>query len=267
MEALIEALAFLTVLPVGRRRGPPRPRSLVAFPVAGLLIGAVWVGTGWLGNRLWAALPAAALVILADVALTGGLHIDAVADLADGWASRKPPEAALEVMHDPAIGAVGAGVLGATLILRWSLLAVVINQAASTGHWWLLLVPPVASRTVMVAALALPGATGATGATETKGATRPAPGPPATSPEPASLTDALAGAGPRVLGAALVLGAVIAGVAGGWRGAVAVAVGVALAAAMSRRSARRFGRLTGDAVGASGMVAEIVAIAILSARI
>lgn len=261
MEALIEALAFLTVLPVGRRRGPPRPRSLVAFPVAGLLIGAVWVGVGWLGNRLWAALPAAALVILADLVLTGGLHIDAVADLADGWASRKPPEAALEVMHDPAIGAVGAAVLGATLILRWSLLAVVINQAASTGHWWLLLVPPVASRTVMVAALALPGATGAA---ET---TRPAPGPPATSPEPASLTDALAGAGPRVLGAALVLGAVIAGVAGGWRGAVAVAVGVALAAAMSRRSARRFGRLTGDAVGASGMVAEIVAIAILSARI
>jgi len=251
VDSLIEALAFLTVLPLGRRAGPPRHRSLVAFPAVGLLIGAVWVGIGWAGDRLWAALPAAALAILADIGLTGGLHIDAVADLADGWASRKPAEAALEVMRDPAIGAVGAAVLGATLLLRWSLLAVLIDRAAATGHWWLLLVPPVVSRTSMVVTLAAPGSTGPRG-----------PAAPAVT----SLTDALAGPGWVVIGSAVGIAAVIAGVAGGWRGLLAVALGVALAALGARWSGRRFGRLAGDVVGAAGIAAEIVATALLTAR-
>ncbi|MGH2719842.1 MAG: adenosylcobinamide-GDP ribazoletransferase [Actinomycetota bacterium] len=263
MDALFEALAFLTILPLGRRAGPPGHRSLVAFPLVGLLVGGVWVGVGWLGARLWAALPAAALVLVADVVLTGGLHIDAVADLADGWASRKPAEAALEVMRDPAVGAVGAAVLGTTLLLRWSLLVLLVDRAAS-GHWWLLLVPPVASRTAMVVGLGRPSRSGRPGRATQEG--EPSLSLPHKSPKAASLTDSLSGAGWGVIGAALAIGVAIAGAAGSWRGVVAIALGAALAAGGARWSARRFGRLTGDAVGAAGMAAEIVATALLTAR-
>ncbi|HWD10161.1 MAG TPA: adenosylcobinamide-GDP ribazoletransferase [Actinomycetota bacterium] len=249
MDALIEAVAFLTVLPLGRRGAAPGRRSLIAFPVVGLLVGSVWVGIGWAGYWLWGGLPAAALVILADIGLTGGLHIDAVADLADGWASRKSAEAALEVMRDPAIGAVGAAVLGATLLARWSLLAVLIGQAAPAGHWWLLLVPPVVSRTSMVLTLGTP-------------LRRRPPG----ESQAASLTDALAGAGWGVPAAAVGIAAVIAGLAGGWRGLLAVVLGAGLAELAARWATRRFGRLTGDTVGAAGIAAEIVTAAVLTAR-
>src|SRR5256884_6884749 len=118
-----DALAFLTVLPVGARDRPPGRRSLLAFPLVGLVLGAVWALTAWGATRLWGPLVAAAAVGLVDLGLTGGLHLDAVADLADGWASRRPPEEALAGMRDPALRAVGASVLFATLPGRGSLVA------------------------------------------------------------------------------------------------------------------------------------------------
>src|SRR4030088_432441 len=103
-----DALAFLTVLPVGARDRPPGRRSLLAFPLVGLVVGAIWALAAYGASRLWGPWPAAAGVVLA---LPGGLHLDAVADVADGWASRLPAQRALEVMRDPAIGAVGAASL------------------------------------------------------------------------------------------------------------------------------------------------------------
>ena len=115
-----DALAFLTILPVGARDRPPGRRSLLAFPLVGLAVGVVWALAAYGASWLWGPWPAAAVVILADLALTGGLHLDAVADVADGWASRLPTQRALEVMRDPAIGAVGAASLGAVLLARHS---------------------------------------------------------------------------------------------------------------------------------------------------
>src|SRR6202022_4697690 len=104
---------------------------LLAFPLVGLVVGGVWAAVAYGASQLWGPWPAAALVILADLALTGGLHLDAVADVADGWACRLPAEQAVEVMRDPAIGAVGAATLGAALIARWSFIALLASR-----HRW-----------------------------------------------------------------------------------------------------------------------------------
>ncbi|HEU5003623.1 MAG TPA: adenosylcobinamide-GDP ribazoletransferase [Actinomycetota bacterium] len=245
---MLEALAFLTVIPVGSRARTPSRTTLIAFPLVGLLVGAMWAVVGWAGHALWGSLPAAALVLIADAGLTGALHLDAVADVADGWASRKPAEEALAVMRDPAIGAIGAGMLGATLLVRWSLLAALIARAAPAGHWWVLAVAPVIGRCAMVWTLQWAG-------------NRPA----GDAPRPPSLTDAWAGAGWRIAAGVAGLGGVVALEAGGVRGVLALALAGAAAWGAAAWARRRFGRVVGDVVGAAGMAAEVVALAVLSA--
>src|ERR1051326_478825 len=147
---MLDALAFLTVLPVGARRRPPGRSSLLAFPVVGLGIGVVWGLVGGAGTWLWGAAPAAAAGIVVDLLVTGALHLDAVADVADGWASHLPPEEARAVMRDPRVGAVGAATLAAALIARWAFVALL----GGPRHWGLLVTVPVAGRAAMVVAMA-----------------------------------------------------------------------------------------------------------------
>lgn len=242
---MLEALAFLTVIPVGSRARIPSRTTLLAFPLVGLLVGAVWAAGAWVGHGLWGSLAAAAVVLLADAGLTGALHLDAVADVADGWASRRPPEEALAVMRDPRIGAIGASMLGATLLVRWSLLAALITRAVPMGHWWVLLVAPVTGRCAMVWAL--------------QGGGPGVPGHP-------SLTDVWGGANWRVAAGVAVLGGVFALEAGGVRGVLGLLLAGVGAGVMALWSRRRFGRLAGDVVGAAGMAAEIIALGVLAAR-
>ncbi|MDQ4089145.1 MAG: adenosylcobinamide-GDP ribazoletransferase, partial [Actinomycetota bacterium] len=75
------ALSFLT--PLG---GPvaPSPAALPWFPVVGAVLGLTLGGVWWLADRLWVAPVAAAVVVAADLALTGMLHFDGLVDSADG---------------------------------------------------------------------------------------------------------------------------------------------------------------------------------------
>lgn len=234
-----DALAFLTVLPVGARDRPPGPRTLLAFPLVGVLVGAVWAFAAYGSSWLWGPWPAAAVVILADLALTGGLHLDAVADVADGWASRLPAPRALDVMRDPAIGAIGAATLGAALLARWSFIALL----ASRHRWGFLVAVPVAGRAAMVVTLAT--------------SSRATPG---------SLAEPLADAGPRITLAVAAMALAASILAANLRGAGALALGALVAEAAARLARRRFETVTGDVVGAAGIAAEIVALAFLSAR-
>ena len=234
-----DALAFLTVLPVGARDRPPGRRSLLAFPLVGVVVGAVWALAAYGASWLWGPWPAAAVVILADLALTGGLHLDAVADVADGWASRLPAQQAIEVMRDPAIGAVGAATLGAALIARWSFIALL----ASRHRWGFLVAVPIAGRTAMVVTMA-------------------------TSPRAAggSLAGPLVAAGPRITVTVAAIAVAASILAANLRGAGALVLGALVAEAAARLARRRFGAVTGDVVGAAGIAAEIAALAFLSAR-
>ena len=120
------ALQFLTRLPV---RGPAAwPRhalaaSAPAFPLIGALIGAL----GGLAFALasWLGLPptlAAVLAVAAQILLTGGLHEDGLADLADGLGGRTRADK-LGIMRDPRLGSFGALALILALLARIAALA------------------------------------------------------------------------------------------------------------------------------------------------
>src|SRR5690349_4062880 len=116
------ALAFLTPLPVGTAE-PPDRRTLAWFPVVGALIGALLGGVWWIAERLWPVSVAAALVIAADLALTGMLHYDGLIDSADGLLPHLTRERRLEVMREPDIGAYGVTVTVVVVALRFAALA------------------------------------------------------------------------------------------------------------------------------------------------
>ncbi|HEX4655111.1 MAG TPA: adenosylcobinamide-GDP ribazoletransferase [Mycobacteriales bacterium] len=121
------AVAFLTVL---GGAAPPAAGTVLWFPLVGALVG-VAVGGVWVGaDRVWPTAAAAAVTLAADAILTGGLHLDGLADTGDGLFPPLPRERRLAVMADPRIGAVGAIALGVVLLTRFAALA-----AGPAGLW------------------------------------------------------------------------------------------------------------------------------------
>ena len=115
LSGLRAALAFLTVLPVGGGtggRGLGRP----FFPAVGLLLGvAAWAAFALASAATGPALGAVAAIATLAV-LTGGLHLDGLADSADGLLCAGDPQRRLEVMRDPRVGAFGAVAVALVLL-------------------------------------------------------------------------------------------------------------------------------------------------------
>jgi len=125
MKKLLIAVQFLTVLPVkiaGEIRNNEYGESLVWFPVVGAFIGL------FLGGCITIISPlpnfvAAALLVVLSVMITGGLHLDGLADTCDGFLSGKTREKVLEIMDDSRLGAMGAIGIVSVLLLKFSCLA------------------------------------------------------------------------------------------------------------------------------------------------
>ncbi|MDF3605491.1 adenosylcobinamide-GDP ribazoletransferase [Paracoccus sp. DMF-8] len=126
LAAPVLALCWLTRLPVGRFLPDPAPQlqsALWAFPLAGMVVGGA--GALVLGLALWLGLTlliAALLAVAAQIWLTGGLHEDGLADLADGMGGATR-DRRLEIMRDSRIGSYGVLALGLTSALRVAALA------------------------------------------------------------------------------------------------------------------------------------------------
>lgn len=103
-------------------------RSVLFFPVVGLAIGAFLLGLAQLLGLVLTPALSAALLLLALVLITGGLHLDGLADLCDGLAAGGGRERILSVMKDPHIGAFGVIGLGVVLILKYALFGEMIRR-------------------------------------------------------------------------------------------------------------------------------------------
>ena len=149
LRALHVALSFLTTLPLPAVTAwgeDDARRSVRAYPVVGLLLGALW-GTAW-----WLVSPfpdpvRGALLLGAGLLLTGALHFDGFCDLADAAFASKPPEERQRIAKDPHIG-VFALAAGGTLLL-------VKGAALGASQPALLLIVPTLSRTLVVVPMAL----------------------------------------------------------------------------------------------------------------
>jgi adenosylcobinamide-GDP ribazoletransferase len=139
------AVQFLTRIPL-HLNPPPRPgetgASLLFYPLVGLLIGALLVVTGMLlaGKGL---LLAAVLVVGCWILITGGLHLDGLADTVDAWlGGMGVRERTLAIMQDPAAGPMGVLSLVMVVLLKLAAVHTLLGQ----GHYHYLLIPPILGR-------------------------------------------------------------------------------------------------------------------------
>ncbi|MGI8810196.1 MAG: adenosylcobinamide-GDP ribazoletransferase [Acidimicrobiales bacterium] len=229
-----KALAFLT--PFGGA-AVPTPSALAWFPLVGAGMGLALGGIWWAADRLWAAPVAAAVVVAADLALTGMLHFDGLVDSADGLLAPLEADRRLEVMADPAAGAFGVGAAVIVLLLRWASLATLTPSPVLLGALWC------ASRLAMAGfARSVPYA------------------------RPHGLASAfLEPVRGRLPVAGIALGAVLVAFGRGDAVAGVVVLGVA-AAAVVALAVRRLGGFTGDVLGAAGMVGETAGLLAAAAR-
>ena len=125
VDAVRLALSWMTVLPVGGRGVPGRSeagRAMTALPVVGLVCGVVATATAHGAYAVGAGSVIAGVVgIAAVLALTRAMHVDALADTADGLGSYAGPERALEIMRSGSVGPMGAAVLVLVVYFRLAL--------------------------------------------------------------------------------------------------------------------------------------------------
>lgn len=117
--SLRASLCFFTRLPVGRPAEGFVFSGVVAwFPVVGLTVGLLGGLFLWLASLVLPPLLCGAAGCLIWIALTGGLHLDGVADCGDGMLLEAPKERRLEVMKDSRLGTYGAVALFTLLLFK-----------------------------------------------------------------------------------------------------------------------------------------------------
>lgn len=129
LRAAAGAAAFLTILPLGRLQLDERDvgRGAVFFPLVGALVGAGVALIGFALDDLLTAFLAAAVAVTFEAVATGGIHLDALADAADGLGARSR-ERALEIMRESTIGAFGTTALVLDLLLKTSALTALVAE-------------------------------------------------------------------------------------------------------------------------------------------
>lgn len=250
-DGLRFAFGTLTVLPVKVTRWDRDAArgGMLRAPLAGLAVGAAAAAAGLLLLALGAGTLLAAVATAAVPAvLTRGLHLDGLADTADGLGSGKPAEDALRIMKQSDIGPFGV------LALLFTLLAQVAALAqAYDGSWARGALAAVVSATAARLALTTAARTGV----------------PAARPE--GLGAAVAGVVPAGGALAATAAVTLAGAAAGaylgpydaLRTALAVVCAVAVAELLLRHCVRRFGGVTGDVFGGVAETAATTALVVL----
>lgn len=125
MKTFLLSLQFLTIFPVKIRTTIQERdfgKALLYFPLIGLLIGAVLsVAAAVLG--FLPPLIKAAWVLILSIIISGGIHLDGLADTSDGFYGNKPKERILEIMRDSRIGVMGVLGIVSILLLKFVFMA------------------------------------------------------------------------------------------------------------------------------------------------
>jgi adenosylcobinamide-GDP ribazoletransferase len=227
------AVSFLTRFPLGSAdyHAGDLARGIAFFPVVGAAVGAttalVAIGCG----RILPSTIAALLAVGWQALLTGGLHLDGLADTADSYGARDPHRA-LEIMRDPSVGTFGTIAIVLDLGLKAAAIAALLERSDVLG--------PLVGATTLASLAFLPGmflpyAGGGTGRF-------------------------LESAPAVTAGFAVVVAALVVAVSLGVPAISAAGVAIGLSALWSWHCRRRLGGVTGDTLGAG---AELVQLSVL----
>jgi adenosylcobinamide-GDP ribazoletransferase len=245
LDDLRTAAGFLTRLPMPFPDGAAPPnlaRAQRLFPLVGAAIGLA-VGLFCLGLRMIGLpdLAAAALAVGAGALLTGALHEDGLADVADGFGGGRDKEGKLEIMRDSRLGTYGALILMVSFAAKISVIAVLPDGYVVQG---LIAAHALARGVLPVMSMGLPYA-------RADGLARDAGQPDST-----------------VAATALGIAFLIALLALSWGNAFWATVLAGLSVAgMAWLAKRQIGGQTGDVLGAAEQVAEIAILMLLAAKL
>jgi adenosylcobinamide-GDP ribazoletransferase len=215
-------------------------------PAVGVLLGLIAAGVGLAATAIGASgLLVAVLTVGTSAALTRGLHLDGLADTADGLGSHRDADGALAIMRKPDVGPFGVVVLVLTLLAQVAAASVALSRGGF------------AALTAVTAAVA--GGRVAIAVACRRGV-------PAARPD--GLGALVAGTvHPAIAGAAGVVVAAIAVPAvpaRPWQGPLAVALALIATLGLLRHTRRRLGGVTGDVLGAACEVATTVIYVVVS---
>jgi adenosylcobinamide-GDP ribazoletransferase len=134
MRDFIQALGFLTRLPIPLSLLPKEPdlgRAVPFFPLVGLILGAVVAAFAYIISPIFTPLTSAVILVSLMVYLSGGLHLDGIADTADGFLSCRERDDMMRIMKDPSCGAMGVIALIVVLMLKTAFL----SELLAAGTW------------------------------------------------------------------------------------------------------------------------------------
>lgn len=149
MKRLLLMIQFLTRLPVPFQLNVETEdfeKGIIYFPVVGMILGALIFGAANCLMPYLDTFTLAVLLVFLEVLLTGGLHLDGLADSFDGLFSYRDRDRMLEIMKDSRIGSNGVLVLIFSLLFKTALIQSLLNM----GLLMPLLLMPVLSRFMSV---------------------------------------------------------------------------------------------------------------------
>lgn len=148
IKPFLISVQFLTRLPV-RLASQPNEKdlgnSLLFYPLVGFIIGLILIGLGWLLSGS-PPLVTAALLVTTWVLITGGLHLDGLADSADAWIGGMGDRTkTLAIMKDPNCGPAGVVAIVLILLLKF----VALYSLVIANEWITMLLAIILARTLL----------------------------------------------------------------------------------------------------------------------
>jgi len=130
MRTFLAAVSFLTIVRVPVQDVPPG-RAAIFFPLVGAILGAAGAGILIAANLVLPVSLAALLAVAFWTMISGVLHEDGLADVADAMRAGRTPEKMLAILKDSRIGTYGAVAIVLSMIARWQALQHVPRRKSS----------------------------------------------------------------------------------------------------------------------------------------
>lgn len=150
MKRFIGILQFLTRIPIKIETPIDKDfhKSTAYFPLVGLTLGVLYYIIGVLALKGFNAYISTVLILIGEVFLTGGLHLDGVGDTFDGLYSYRDKDRILEIMKDSRLGTNALLAIMFLILLKLGFIYSVLEE----GNLWVLILMPVYARMVQVIA-------------------------------------------------------------------------------------------------------------------
>lgn len=149
MKEFIIAMQFLTRLNIFKNQEVTEEtfgRSLICFPLVGIIIGGILLFVAYLSQYCFSPFSTAVFIVIVEILVTGGLHLDGYMDTSDGIFSGRPRERIMEIMKDSRVGSMGVAALFVMLLLKITF----FTEIPLLDYWPIIVLMPLISRWAMV---------------------------------------------------------------------------------------------------------------------